>query len=193
VELTGAVEERLVGLKNTTELMIDLAYSALLYGSRELAEEVVELEEDVDVAHMAIIEKALHSVERGGPPEAVMAVARLAVSMEMIADAARDLAEVVLGEAELHPVVRMSISDSDTGIARVRVAPGSVLAGRTLGELRLSTETGMWVFVLKRGRSWTYGPDEFQGIEAGDILIARGPQDSCDDMRSIAAGEMDIE
>ncbi|HID74100.1 MAG TPA: PhoU family transcriptional regulator [Thermoplasmata archaeon] len=192
MEMKGSVEELLVDIKNTTELMVDLAYSALLYENVELAQEVVELEEMVDVAHITLIERALHSVERGGSPDAVLAVARLAVSMEVIADAARDLAEEVLKSGEVPAVVRMSISDSDVGIVMVRVAPTSVLAGRTLGDLRLSAETGMWVIAIKRERRWTYGPDENDGIEAGDILVARGPQDSCEELRLIAAGERDL-
>jgi uncharacterized protein with PhoU and TrkA domain len=43
--------ERLVELKDTSELMIDLAYSSLLLKNRELAEEVQRLEEHVDKLH----------------------------------------------------------------------------------------------------------------------------------------------
>jgi len=42
------VRDLLVEIKNLSELMIDLAYSAVLFDSRELAEEVLELEESVD-------------------------------------------------------------------------------------------------------------------------------------------------
>ncbi|MEM3055426.1 MAG: PhoU domain-containing protein, partial [Candidatus Bathyarchaeia archaeon] len=45
------IVERLAELKDTSELMIDLAYSSLLLNSKELAEEVQKLEEYVDKLH----------------------------------------------------------------------------------------------------------------------------------------------
>ena len=42
---------RFVELKNTSELMIDLAYSSLMLNSKELAEEVQRLEEYMDKLH----------------------------------------------------------------------------------------------------------------------------------------------
>jgi len=41
----------LVELKDTSEMMIDLAYSSLLLNSRQLAEEVLELEDRIDNLH----------------------------------------------------------------------------------------------------------------------------------------------
>jgi len=40
-----------VELKDTSEIMMDLAYSSLLLNNRELAEEVQKLEEHVDSLH----------------------------------------------------------------------------------------------------------------------------------------------
>ena len=42
---------RFVELKNTSELMIDLAYSSLMLNSKELAGEVQRLEEYMDKLH----------------------------------------------------------------------------------------------------------------------------------------------
>jgi uncharacterized protein with PhoU and TrkA domain len=45
------IVESLVELKDTSELMIDLSYTALMLDSKELAEEVHRLEETVDQLH----------------------------------------------------------------------------------------------------------------------------------------------
>ena len=42
----------LAEMKDTSELIIDLAYSAVLHGSEELAEEVLELEAQMDILQM---------------------------------------------------------------------------------------------------------------------------------------------
>jgi uncharacterized protein with PhoU and TrkA domain len=43
------VRELFLEMKNLSELMIDLAYSAALFNDKELAEEVLELERRVDI------------------------------------------------------------------------------------------------------------------------------------------------
>ena len=42
------VRELLVEMKNLSELMIDLAYSAALFNDKDLAEDVIALEEHID-------------------------------------------------------------------------------------------------------------------------------------------------
>ncbi|MFX1451373.1 MAG: PhoU domain-containing protein, partial [Promethearchaeota archaeon] len=43
-----SLRELLTKMKDETELMIDLAYSAVLFRNKEITEEVMKLEEDVD-------------------------------------------------------------------------------------------------------------------------------------------------
>ena len=49
-------QERLVNmfvqLKDLSEMMVDLAYSALIYGSEEIADHVLEMEEMIDKLHI---------------------------------------------------------------------------------------------------------------------------------------------
>ena len=47
-EVFEEIVTRFVELKNTSELMIDLAYSAALFNDKELAEDVIELESRID-------------------------------------------------------------------------------------------------------------------------------------------------
>ena len=50
-EVFEEIVAQFVELKNTSELMIDLAYSSLMLNSKELAEEVQRLEERMDKLH----------------------------------------------------------------------------------------------------------------------------------------------
>ena len=43
------IKELLIEMKDTSELMIDLAYSAMIYDNEEIAEEVVHLEENMEM------------------------------------------------------------------------------------------------------------------------------------------------
>ena len=106
-----------------------------------------------------------------------LAMIRLASSIEAIADAAMEIADVVLRDIEPSPIFKMSVMDSDVIITKTPVSRSSFLANKTLGHSRLMTETGMWVIAIKRGKTWIYGPDENTLIEEGDVLVAKGPRE----------------
>jgi len=173
--MTEDIEVLFLEIKDTSELMIDLAYSALLYDNEDIAKEVLVLEEVVDKLNYKIQRNAfLVSLDDKNVDKA-MAMIRLAYSIEAIADAATEIADVVLRDIEPHPIIKMSVMDSDVIITKTAVSPGSPLVNKTLGQTRLMTDTGMWVTAIKRGDSWVYGPDENATIRKGDVLFARGP------------------
>jgi uncharacterized protein with PhoU and TrkA domain len=171
------IEEKFQDLKDTSELMIDLAYSALLYDNKEIAKEVMLLEDVVDKLNYNIQRVAFIATLDDKNADKAMAMIRLASSIEAIADAAMDIADVVLRDIEPHPIFRMSVRDSDVIITKATVSRSSALAGKTLGEMKVMSDTGMWIIAAKRKDRWVYGPDENTLIMEGDILFARGPSE----------------
>ncbi len=167
--------ERIIEMKNISELMIDLAYSALIFNNREIAEEVKYLEERIDEAYSQIQEEAVKQAIEMKNPYTAITLIRLATSIEAISDSAVEIANVVLRGTEPHPILRESIRESDITITRATVKEESILAGKTLGELNLASETGMWVIAIKRKSGWIFGPTENSRILAGDVLLAKGP------------------
>jgi uncharacterized protein with PhoU and TrkA domain len=180
------VTKDLLKLKDTSELMVDLAYSALLYDNEDIANEIIYLEEIADAIEKDVVLAALKDVERKGDSRRSYVMVRLAQAMEMIADAAVSMADVVLRDIEKNPVIRLSLRDSKTLITSVRVSKTSPLNGKSLGEVRLASESGMWIVAIKRERSYVYGPDENTVIKAGDQLIARGPKEGVPILREMA-------
>ena len=75
---------------------MDLAYSALLLNSKEVAEEVQRLEEYVDQLHTDFELLALTSDFKKEEALGFLGLIRLGVATEKIADAAAEMAEVVL-------------------------------------------------------------------------------------------------
>ena len=178
----------LVELKDTSEMMIDLAYSALLYDSRQIAEEVMMLEERMDNLHTEFELLVLSS--RGEPEDAMglLGLIRMGVVTERIADAAAEIAEVVLRSEETHPVLRMVIEDAEETVDRVLVTEGSPVLGKTLKEARIPQETGMWVLVIRRGNRWMR-PKLSTVLEVGDVVIASGYADGEEDFRKLVGGD----
>jgi len=179
----------LIQMKNISELMVDLAYSALIFNNKEIAEEVKYLEEKIDETYYKLQEAAIErAIEEENSAPALILI-RLATSIEAISDSAVEIANVVLRDIEPHPVLLESIKESDISITRARVREGSILVNKTLGELNLASETGMWVIAIKRGNHWIFGPTENTMIKVGDILLAKGPIEGVNHFHNLCSGK----
>jgi len=176
----------LVELKNTSELMIGLAYSSVLLNSRELAEEVQMLEEHMDRLHTDF-ELLVISSSGGEDARDMLGLIRLGLATEMIADAAAEIAEVVLRGEETHPILRMVIEGAEETVERATLSESSPLVGKTLREARIPEETGMWVLAIRRRGRWIR-PRPDTVLEAGDVLIASGYADGVEDFRRLVEG-----
>lgn len=178
----------LVKLKDTSELMLDLAYSALLLNSRELAEEVQQLEEYVDRLHTDFELSVLSSGFKSEESKDFLGLIRLGVVTEEIADAATEIAQVVLRELEPHPVLKLAIEEAAETVTFARVSRNSPLKGKTLREAKIPDKTGMWILVIKRGDNWIR-PRPGVTIRAGDTLVASGYSEGEEDFESLASGK----
>lgn len=183
------IESMLLELKDTSEFMVDLAYSSLLYNNTEIAEEVIFLEGRMDELSANIQEYIVNlGKEQPGEIGKFSVILRLQMAAEEIANAAASIADVVLRGLGDHPVIQMSIQESEVTIERATVTEKSILAGKTLGGVSLGSHCGMYVIAIKRGNKFIYGPDRNTQILAGDILIAKGPEESADFFMDLADG-----
>ena len=180
------IVEGFVELKDTSELMIDLAYSSLLLNSKELAEDVQKLEEHMDELHTNFELLVLSSVLDAEEAKSFLGLIRLGVVTEKIADAATEIAEVVLRGIEPHPVLKLAIEAAEETVTYVQVAGNSVLANETLRKARIPEETGMWVLAIRR-RGKYIRPKPYTKIEAGDVLIASGYAEGEEDLKKLAS------
>ncbi|MFA6805154.1 MAG: TrkA C-terminal domain-containing protein [Candidatus Methanomethylophilaceae archaeon] len=172
------LEVMLLELKDTSEFMVDLAYSSLLYNNKEIAEEVIFLSDTLDDLSTKIQDTAIELGQSKSDEVAKIAVViRLQTSIMYIAEAAKSIADVVLRGLGEHPVLAMSIKESETTIALGKVSDDSVLVGKTFGDVSLSTISGMFVIAIKRDRTYIFGPGRGTVIQAGDVMIAKGPEE----------------
>jgi uncharacterized protein with PhoU and TrkA domain len=183
-ELDRAVDI-LVEMKNISESAVGLAYSSLLFNDRSLAAEVGTLESRSDILHDELESWVLRASPEARNPDDLRGLLRLAAASEAICDAARDMTWYVERGEELHPVVQMALAETEeTGYETV-VEGGSRAEGRTLKELQLETETGMFVLAVQRGRRWIYRPRARFALEAGDRLIAVGPEEGGEELDAL--------
>jgi len=175
-ELDRAVDI-LVEMKDLAEAAVGLAYSSLLFNNRSLAAEVGALEARSDILHDELESWVLRAAPEARDPDELRGLLRLASASEYVCDAARDMTWYVEHDEPLHPVVQMALEETEETFAETVVEEGSEADGRSLRDLRLETETGMFVLAVQRGSRWTYRPRARFVLHPGDRLISVGPEE----------------
>ena len=184
-ELDRAVDI-LVEMKNSAEAAVGLAYSALLFKHRALAAEVGALEARSDILHDELESWVLKAAPEARNTDELRGLLRLGYAGEMIFDAARDLTWPIEHGEELHPVIQMALEETDEVTAETLIEEGSRADGRSLKELQVETETGMFVLAVQRGRRWIYRPRPRFEFLAGDRVISIGPEEGVAELDALA-------
>ena len=185
-----SVREALTEMKDVSEIMIDLAYSAALFNSHELAEEVLELEKRVDYLAYMIDMNTMLAARDAEDAKHLTAVTSVAAATNKISDAAADIATIVLKEIGIHPIVRKAFDQVEERLARAMVKADSIVVNKKLGDLELAAKIGVDVIAIRRRQEWTIDPSEDMIIMKGDVLIARGAPHGVDELKAIAEGKV---
>ena len=183
-ELDRAVDI-LVEMKNSSEAAVGLAYSSLLFNDRALAAEVATLEARSDILQDELESWVLRAAPEARNPDDLRGLLRLASASEAVCDAAREMTWYVEQGEELHPVVRMALEETEEIGAETVVEAGSQAEGRSLRDLRIATETGMSILAVQRGRRWVYRPRAGFVLQAGDRVVAVGPEEGVGELDAV--------
>ncbi|MDQ2052378.1 TrkA C-terminal domain-containing protein [Natronolimnohabitans sp. A-GB9] len=165
----------IIHMKNLSELAVDLAYSSVLFDSTELAEEVRNLEIEVDALQSRFEAWTLRAAADAEDPVVLRGLIRLGGSTEVISDAAIDISEGVLRDIDVHPVVQLAVQESDEIITRVEVDAGSELDGVSVINGVPDVESTMSVIAIRRpSEGWLLVADADAQLQGGDVLISKG-------------------
>jgi uncharacterized protein with PhoU and TrkA domain len=183
-ELDRAVDI-LVELKDLSEAAVGLAYASILFNNRALAAEVAALEARSDILHDELESWVLRAAPEARNPDDLRGLLRLGSASESMCDAARDMTWYVEHGEALHPVVQLALEETEETSAETVVDAGTPADGRSLKDLRVETETGMFVLAIQRGLRWVYRPRGTFTLRAGDRLIAVGPEEGAAELDAI--------
>jgi uncharacterized protein with PhoU and TrkA domain len=188
-ELDRAVDI-LVEMKDLGEAAVGLGYSSILFNNRSLAAEVGVLEARSDVLQDELESWVLRAAPEARNVDELRGLIRLASASESICDAARDMTWYVEQGESLHPVVQIALEEAEETGAETVVMPGSPADGRSLKELAVETETGMFVLGIQRGTRWTYRPRGTYVLRAGDRLISVGPEEGEEELIALCGAPL---
>jgi uncharacterized protein with PhoU and TrkA domain len=185
------VRELLREMKNLSELMIDLAYSAALFNDRELAEDVLELEKRIDTLAYQLEMMTMIAARDAEDAEALVGVSKVASAADKISDAAADIAAIVIRNIGVHPIVSEIFERVEEHLVKVKVHEKSILVGKTLNELDLAPRMGIDIIAIYRKNDWIINPKAEEKIQFGDVLIARGASEGLKELMALCEGKLD--
>jgi len=176
IEKGQGVKDLLRDMKDVSSLMVDLAYSAVLFNNDDLARAVKELEDEMDNLRYQVEVKAMLAAKTQMQATKLIGILKLASAAENIGNAAERMAEIVLRDIEIHPAIRESIMEARRIVATVEAKRGSDFAGKTIAEVRRSK--GISIPAMKKDNEWVIRPPENLKINVGDLLIISGTRES---------------
>lgn len=186
VEMT--VRELLTEMKDTSEVIVDLAYASLMYNSEDMAEKVNDLEEEMDNLKFAIRFKVLMSSRTKEDAKQLSGLLQVATAADKISDAAADIVDLLDLPLEKRPFVSAMLYESDEKIRATKIRPESSMVGYTIEKLGVEASTGCRIIAIKNRQGWMYDPESDIKIRAGDDIIVRGTEDGYKQLVEYATG-----
>jgi uncharacterized protein with PhoU and TrkA domain len=184
------VSDLLVEMKNLSELMIDLAYSAALFNDKELAEDVIELESRIDTLAYLLDMEIMIAARDAKDAETLIGVSTVAAAADKISDAAADIAAIVTRNIGIHPIIGEIFEKVEERLMKATIKEGSVIAGKRIDDLDLAARMGVDIIAIRRNKDWILDPDETERVFLGDILITRGAPMGIKEFKDLAEGRL---
>ncbi len=167
----------LVEMKNMSEAAVGLAYSALTLRDHGLAAEVGHLADRLaemrDHLQLWVLRAGAHDVD----PSPLRGLLQLSHAAETVGSQANQMVWLLEEDLDMHPILAIALGEADVVVMRVPVAEGSMADGSTIGQMQLDIEPGFVVLAIRRGGRYLYRPRSYVSFEAGDELIATGPNE----------------
>jgi len=162
-------------MKQNIDLMIDLAYSAIKFGSKELADEAYKMEQRIHeltfLLNFQIIQAHPRGLEGAKHLEPIVV---MGYSIDKISDALSDIARVVYVNKDIPYFIRLfsDISFKPEPIVKIVVNEGCNFIGQIRKDVHFRSQHGVDLITIRRGNNWLFNNDE--KVSKDDILIVKG-------------------
>ena len=170
------VKTLLKQMKDLSCLMVDLAFSSVIFGDSALAREVLDLEKEVDSTDILLTMQAALATRSVSAAEKMVSIFRIATATNMISDAAAEIAKIALSKISIPKEVALSLLESNEILARLEV--DDKLAGRSIAKVLNELGVVIDVLVLRRGGKFKLEPQPSTRLARGDVIIVKGDKEA---------------
>ncbi len=166
-------QDLLVTMKESAELLVDLAYLYALEGPSGVKKLIWTTEDKVDKLQNELTEEVLRLFKTDLMDlKTLMAYLRMADSFEEIADAAIKIAFGVTAQHKPYTLLEEVVDDSSEAVDFLIVSKDSSYIGKTIKEVELTDDFFQILAIKKKGRFF-FLPDDKVPIRAGDGLVIK--------------------
>lgn len=171
------VLEILTEMKDLSELVVDLAYSALVLDSDPIGDEVEDLAARMDWLKYQLRIMSSLGVRSTDEAAQVAGILQVGDASEHIANAAQDMVELLDANVAMRPFLGKVLDEADDRVGVLRVPADCHASGQTFGDLRVESEVGVRILAIKRAKKWIYRPGAANMFQDDDLLLIRGQRE----------------
>lgn len=183
--LSLSLKDLLVRIKDLVEIQLDLAYTSVIYEDREAAEQALKLEDRITEYLGYAIMRAVVAGKDMELAEKLLALIRFAGALEIISNAAADIARLTVENVSLG-VFRDILMRADEVTIRIRILRKEV-ESKSVKELE--DITGMRIVAIKRHKKWILNPPSEFKVWKNDVIYMSGPEERIDHALKYISGE----
>ncbi len=175
-------------MKDISEVIVDLAYAALLFDSQEIGAEVHHLGSRMDTLNHEIKIRMMLASRTKQDAVQLSVLLQVAEGAAAMSKAAGDIVDLLELNPKGSPIVSLVLKEAEEKIRLQTLSEQSDMKGQSLEHLSVETETGMRIIAIKRGIRWIYDPENDVTLKEGDVLVVRGTEDGFERLRRFATG-----
>ena len=187
-----SVKELLTEMKDISELIVDLAYSAVIFDYEDMAEEVNHLEANMDKLLYQMRLTAMLAARTVEDAEQLSGILQVASAAENISNAAGDIVKLLETKLDVRPFLPAMLQKGEERIRRIKILDNSFMGNKTIANLKIESETGNRIIAIRRGNYWLYGPESDCLLKPQDSLIIRGVEDGFIPLKEFAEGKREV-
>ena len=184
------VKDLLTEMKDISEMMVDLAYSAIVFRNEEISEEVKYLEVQMDKLNYEIRMMAMLAARDKTDAEQLAGILQMAEGAETISDAAGDIASMIGLPDASQKMFSYIVQHSEETVARIIVNAESRGCNNKIGDLEIDAHTGTRIIAIRRGKRWIFDPNGEAQIREKDSILVVGPSGGVKKLKSFLCGEI---
>lgn len=169
-----SLKDILIEMKENLDLMIDLAYSAIRFQSKEIADEVVKIEQRIHDLVFLIDVQAMMAAPGLQGAKSIEPIIRTGYAVDKMSDALADIAKVTYINDDIWVFTQYMWGFIPEPIIKVIVSPESEIAGQLVREINFRPNYGVDLIAIRREKRWIYNPSPYERVVGKDRIIVRG-------------------
>ncbi len=162
-------------MKQNIDLMIDLAYSAIKFGSKELADEAYKMEQRIHELTFLLNFQIIQAHPRGlDGAKKLEPLVVMGYAIDKISDALSDIARVIYINSDISYFIQLfsDISYVPKPIVKITVNKECSFIGQKRKDIHFRSKHGVDLIAIRREGNWLFEID--QNVQVDDILIVKG-------------------